>query len=51
MVGLNLKDTQLKQVVDKTMSMADKDEDGKISFKEFAKAVLKLKKIVVEVKN
>ena len=54
MVGLNLKDTQLQQVVDTTMRMADKDEDGKISFEEFAKAVRntdvpKIKKMVVEV--
>jgi serine/threonine-protein phosphatase 2B regulatory subunit len=52
MVGSNLKDTQLQQVVDKTMRMADKNEDGKISFEEFAKAVGKTdvpKKMVVEV--
>jgi serine/threonine-protein phosphatase 2B regulatory subunit len=39
MVGSNLKDTQLQQVVDKTMRMADKNEDGKISFEEFAISV------------
>ena len=39
MVGSNLKDTQLQQVVVKTMRMADKNEDGKISFEEFAKDV------------
>jgi Ca2+-binding EF-hand superfamily protein len=54
MVGLNLKDTQLQQVVDTTMRMADKDEDGKVSFVEFFKAVgntdtSKIKKMVVEV--
>ena len=35
MVGNNLKDTQLQQIVDKTIVYADKDEDGKISFEEF----------------
>lgn len=35
MVGNNLKDTQLQQIVDKTVLFADKDEDGKISFDEF----------------
>lgn len=35
MVGNNLKDTQLQQIVDKTIIYADKDQDGKISFDEF----------------
>jgi len=35
MVGNNLKDTQLQQIVDKTILFADRDEDGKISFEEF----------------
>lgn len=35
MVGSNLKDTQLQQIVDKTIIYADKDNDGKISFEEF----------------
>ena len=35
MVGNNLKDTQLQQIVDKTILYADKDGDGKISFEEF----------------
>ena len=35
MVGSNLKDTQLQQIVDKTILFADKDEDGKIGFEEF----------------
>lgn len=35
MVGNNLKDTQLQQIVDKTILFADKDEDSKISFEEF----------------
>merc|ERR1711971_568811 len=32
MVGTNLKDTQLQQIVDKTILQPDKDEDGKISY-------------------
>eukprot|EP00128_Syssomonas_multiformis_P000230 Colp12_sorted_trinity150504_noHs@3459 len=39
MVGNNLKDTQLQQIVDKTIIYADKDGDGKISFQEFVEAV------------
>lgn len=35
MVGSNLKDTQLQQIVDKTIIHADTDGDGKISFEEF----------------
>jgi Ca2+-binding EF-hand superfamily protein len=35
MVGNNLKDTQLQQIVDKTILFADRDEDGKINFDEF----------------
>lgn len=35
MVGNNLKDNQLQQIVDKTIMEADKDGDGKISFDEF----------------
>ena len=37
MVGSNLKDTQLQQIVDKTIIYADTDGDGKISFDEFCK--------------
>ncbi|KAJ3140793.1 Calcineurin subunit B type 2 [Physocladia obscura] len=39
MVGNNLKDQQLQQIVDKTIMEADKDMDGKISFEEFSKVV------------
>ncbi|MCJ1388357.1 Calcineurin subunit B [Xylographa bjoerkii] len=39
MVGSNLKDMQLQQIVDKTIMEADKDRDGKISFEEFTKMV------------
>ncbi|KAG0049767.1 Calcineurin subunit B [Gryganskiella cystojenkinii] len=39
MVGSNLKDNQLQQIVDKTIMEADKDGDNKISFEEFCGAV------------
>jgi len=39
MVGNNLKDIQLQQIVDKTIMEADKDRDGKISFEEFKNMV------------
>ncbi|KAH7032909.1 calcineurin regulatory beta sub-unit [Microdochium trichocladiopsis] len=39
MVGSNLKDQQLQQIVDKTIMEADLDGDGKISFQEFQKMV------------
>lgn len=39
MVGSNLKDQQLQQIVDKTIMEADKDGDGKISFEEFTQMV------------
>lgn len=39
MVGSNLKDQQLQQIVDKTIMEADLDGDGKISFDEFKKMV------------
>ena len=35
MVGNNLKDQQLQQIVDKTIMEADQDGDGKINFEEF----------------
>ena len=35
LTGLNLNDVQIQQVVDRTMVIADKDQDGKISFEEF----------------
>ncbi|XP_016336019.1 calcineurin subunit B type 1-like [Sinocyclocheilus anshuiensis] len=52
MVGNNLKDTQLQQIVDKTIINADKDGDGRISFEEFCIVVGGLdihKKMVVDV--
>ena len=39
MVGNNLKDGQLQQIVDKTIMEADKDGDGKLSFDEFVMMV------------
>lgn len=39
MVGTNLNDTQLQQIVDKTIMEADRDGDGKISFSEFEAAI------------
>ncbi|KAJ3332081.1 hypothetical protein HDU76_001344 [Blyttiomyces sp. JEL0837] len=39
MVGNNLRDNQLQQIVDKTIMEADLDMDGKISFDEFSKVV------------
>ena len=35
MVGKNLSESQLQQIVDKTIVYLDKDQDGKISFDEF----------------
>ncbi|KAJ3186269.1 Calcineurin subunit B [Gaertneriomyces sp. JEL0708] len=39
MVGNNLRENQLQQIVDKTVMEADLDGDGKISFSEFQKMV------------
>ena len=39
MVGNNLNDIQLQQLVDRTIIKADKDLDGKISFDEFTDMV------------
>lgn len=39
MVGSNLKDGQLQQVVDKTIMYTDTDHDGKISFDEFCEVL------------
>jgi serine/threonine-protein phosphatase 2B regulatory subunit len=39
MVGSNLNDVQLQQLVDRTIIKADEDYDGLISFDEFCKMV------------
>lgn len=39
MVGKNLQDSELQQIVDKTMMEADVDGDGRLSFDEFKSAV------------
>jgi serine/threonine-protein phosphatase 2B regulatory subunit len=39
MVGNNLKEQQLQQIVDKTIMEADQDGDGKLSFDEFKHVV------------
>ncbi|KAL6946983.1 Calcineurin subunit B [Hanseniaspora vineae] len=39
MVGDNLTDEQLQQLVDRTIMENDKDEDGKLSFQEFQNAI------------
>ncbi len=52
MVGNNLKDTQLQQIVDKTIFHADTDGDGRISYEEFCAVVGTMdvhKKMVVDV--
>ena len=41
MVGTNLKDVQLQQIVDKTIVIADLDGDGKISYEEFCTVSIK----------
>ncbi|XP_064623517.1 calcineurin subunit B type 1 [Lineus longissimus] len=52
MVGSNLKDAQLQQIVDKTIIHADVDKDGKISFDEFCTVVRSMdvhKKMVIDI--
>ncbi|CAH6790387.1 calcineurin subunit B type 2 [Phodopus roborovskii] len=54
MVGNNLKDWQLQQLVDKTILVLDKDGDGRISFQEFCDVVRSMeihKKLVVFVEH
>jgi serine/threonine-protein phosphatase 2B regulatory subunit len=41
MVGNNLKDQQLQQIVDKTIMEADLDDSGKVSFEGFKRIVEK----------
>ena len=42
MVGNNLTDVQLQQLVDRTIIKADEDYDGKISYEEFCKMIRNL---------
>ncbi|XP_006758465.1 PREDICTED: calcineurin subunit B type 2 [Myotis davidii] len=52
MVGNNLQDRELQQIVDKTIIVLDTDGDGRLSFQEFKAAVEDLeihKQLVVEV--
>ncbi|KAM4751208.1 calcineurin subunit B type 1b [Anableps anableps] len=52
MVGANLQDTELQQIVDKTIVSADKDGDGRVSFEEFCAMVGGLdftRKMVVDI--
>jgi len=53
MVGKNLKDTQLQQLVDRTMNSVDGDKDGVVSFKEFSKIVYanKMQKVMMEMSS
>ena len=37
MVGVNISDEQLGTIADRTLSEADEDQDGFISFAEFSK--------------
>lgn len=46
MVGNNLKEVQLQQIVDKTIIQFDTDGDGKISYEEFCNVSLRLLNIV-----
>eukprot|EP00744_Colponema_vietnamica_P014925 GILI01020898.1.p1 GENE.GILI01020898.1~~GILI01020898.1.p1 ORF type:complete len:178 (-),score=26.17 GILI01020898.1:608-1141(-) len=39
MVGSNLSDTQIQQIVDKTITDADTDRDGRLSFEEFVRVM------------
>ena len=39
MVGNNLTDIQLQNIVDKTIIEADEDGDGKLSYPEFVKMI------------
>lgn len=40
MVGSNLNDVQLQQIVDKTILEGDQDKDGRISFEEFKRVCI-----------
>ena len=42
MVGNNLKETQLQQIVDKTVVQLDKNQDEMISYEEFCDIIAKV---------
>ena len=39
MVGGNLNDVQLQQLVDRTIIKGDKDKDGKLNYEEFVEMI------------
>lgn len=43
LVGDNLTDVQIQQLADRTLCLADKDFDGKISYEEFCEFVKDMK--------
>ena len=43
MVGTNLTETQLQQIVDKTIVQLDKDQDGMISYEEFCDIIARVR--------
>jgi len=45
MVGSNLTDIQLQNIVDKTIIEADEDKDGKLSYQEFVKLITNAEEI------
>ena len=42
MVGTNLTEVQLQQIVDKTVVQLDKNQDGLISYEEFCDIIAKV---------
>ncbi|XP_022706123.1 calcineurin subunit B type 2-like isoform X2 [Varroa jacobsoni] len=51
MVGNNLKEAQLQQIVDKTILFADKDNDGMISFEEFCQVRSRLSETRISIRR
>ena len=41
MVGSNLTENQLQEIVDKTILQLDKDQDGMINYQEFSDIIVK----------
>ena len=41
MVGSNLTENQLQEIVDKTILQLDKDQDGMINYQEFCDIIVK----------